>query len=409
MKIHRRQFVGSLAASLVSVNRLAFAKEQPRVKIDRIELFPVRYPVAGYFKFFTGPHGSSGRPAVIIKVTADDGTVGWGQSVPMPTWSYETLETATIVLRDYYTPAIIGRDPTDISGALAAMDKAIAPGYTTGMPITRAGVDLALHDLTGKLRGQSLAQLWSRQPGGRITLSWTVNVTRLDDAAAVIDDGRRRGYRNFNIKIAPDPEFDIQLAKLVRRAAPNGFLWADANGGYDLAAALAAAPRLADAGVDVLEAPLRPNHISGYQELKKQAALPIVMDEGVISPTEVDEFGKAGMIDGVTMKVSRCGGLLSCKRQIELCLERRLMWLGSGLTDPDISLAASLGLYAAYGLSKPAALNGPQFLTADVLAKPLRIEHDQLYAPTGPGLGVDVDQQKVVDLMQRSGVRKLLQ
>ena len=64
------------------------------MKIDRIELFPLRYPLTGYFKFFTGPHGSLGRAAVVIKITADDGTVGWGESIPIAKWSYETLETA---------------------------------------------------------------------------------------------------------------------------------------------------------------------------------------------------------------------------------------------------------------------------------------------------------------------------
>jgi L-alanine-DL-glutamate epimerase-like enolase superfamily enzyme len=403
VKIHRRQFVAATAATAVSINRLAFAKERASVKIDRIELFPLRYPLTGYFKFFTGPHGSSGRAAVIVKMIADDGTVGWGQSIPIAKWSYETLETATIVLRDYYTPVLIGRDPTDIDGALAAMDKVVAPGFTTGMPITRAGVDLALHDLMGKLSAQSLAQMWGREPGGPITLSWTVNVQKLDDVDRVMEEGRRRGYRNFNIKVAPDAEFDIQLAKRVRHNAPDGFLWADANGGYDRATALKVARRLADAGVDVLEAPLRPNQISGYQALKRQAALPILMDEGVISPTDLDEFYKAGMMDGVAMKPARCGGLRSNKRQIELCIEHGLMWLGSGLTDPDISLAATLALYGAYGLAKPAALNGPQFLTADVLAKPLRIEKDQAFIPMGPGLGVEVDEQKIADLMKRTG------
>lgn len=179
-------------------------------------------------------------------------------------------------------------------------------------------------------------------------------------------------------------------------------MWADANGGYTPEAALAAAPRLKAAGVDVLEAPLRPNQISGYRALVKLAALPILMDEGVISPTDLDEFDKLGMLNGVAMKPARCGGLLSNKMQIELCIRRNRMWLGSGLTDPDISLAASLGLYAAYGLKHPAALNGPQFLAADVLKTPLKIERDQAFAPEGPGLGIDVDENKVADLVNRS-------
>ena len=378
------------------------------MKIERIDLFPMRYPLTGYFKFFAGPEGATGRPAIAVKITADDGTVGWGQSIPIARWSYETLETATVALREYYIPALIGRDPTDIDGALEAMDHAVAAGFSTGNPLTRAGLDLALHDLTGKLRQQSLAEMWGRQPGGPITLSWTVNVQSLRDVDALMEAGRRRGYRHFNIKVAPDIDFDVELARRVRGNAADGFLWADANGGYTPAEALQAAPRLADAGVDVLEAPLRPNQIRGYQALKKQAALPIVMDEGVVSPTDLEEFCQTGMMDGVAMKPARCGGLRSNQRQIEWCLEHDLLWLGSGLTDPDISLAATIALYSAYGLSQPAALNGPQFITADVLAQPLRIDGDQAYVPTGPGLGVEVDEQKVIDLMRRSGGDRLL-
>jgi L-alanine-DL-glutamate epimerase-like enolase superfamily enzyme len=404
MKVSRRAFVKTAAAgAAIGSLPVSWAQAAGRsVKIDRIDVFPMRYPMTGYFKFFTGPHGSAGRAAVIVKITADDGTVGWGQSVPIAKWSYETLETATIVLRDYYAPVLIDRDPTDIVGAHAAMSAAVAPGFSTGMPISRAGIDIALHDLTGKLRGQSLAEMWGRPRGGPLLLSWTVNVKQIEDAERVMGEGRERGYRHFNIKVAPDPTFDVQLAREVRRLAPESFLWADANGGYDPETALAAAPKLADAGVDVLEAPLRPNRIRGYQALRKQGALPILMDEGVIDPTDLEEFHALGMIDGVAMKPARCGGLASNDRQIELCIENDLMWLGSGLTDPDISFAATLALYGAYDLKKPAALNGPQFLTEDVLAEPIRVADGRAEVPDGPGLGIEVDEAKVIDLMQRS-------
>jgi L-alanine-DL-glutamate epimerase-like enolase superfamily enzyme len=380
-----------------------------KARIERIDLFPVLYPTAGYFKFFTGSRGGQGRAAVIVKITADNGTAGWGQAVPISQWSYETWETAAIVLRDYYAPVLIGRDPADIDGAHADMDKAVAPGFTTGMPISRAGIDLALHDLAGKLSGKSLAAMWGRSPGKSVTLSWTVNVTRLDDVGKVMEEGKKRGYRHFNIKVAPDPEFDASLAGEVRRLAPETFLWADANGGYDIDSALRAAPKLADSGVDVLEAPLRPNRISGYQALKKQGALPILMDEGVISAVELEEFIRLGMLDGLAIKHARCGGLAPARRQIEICEGHGLIWLGSGLTDPDISLAAALNLFGAYCLKKPAALNGPQFLKVDVLKKPLQIEGGEARVPEGPGLGIDVDEQRVIELMKRSGGDELLQ
>ena len=409
--MRRREFLagaGATAAAALGFPRFPGAGVSDKTKISGIDLFPVVYPTAGYFKFFAGPRGSAGRAAVIVKITTDNGTNGWGQSVPMPTWSYETLETSVAVLREYFAPALIGRDPADIEGTHAAMDKAIAPGFTTGMPISRAGIDIALHDLTGKLQGKSLAALWGKPSGGSIPLSWTVNVTDLDNIGRVMEEGKKLGYRHFNIKVAPNPDFDVSLAREVRRLAPKSFLWADANGGYDLETALRAASLLADSGVDVLEAPLRPNRISGYQALKKQGALPILMDEGVMSPTDLEEFSRLSRLDGVAMKPARCGGLASCRRQIEMCLEHGLIWLGSGLTDPDISLAASLCLYGAYGLKKPAALNGPQFLTADVLKKPLRIENGFAHVPTGLGLGIEVDEEKAIDLMNRTGGNRLL-
>lgn len=404
-RLTRRRFLVGSAAATLGGAAVAHAKP-PGVKIDRIDVFSTRYPTVGYFKFFEGPGGSYGRAAVILKITADDGTVGWGQSVPVARWSYETLATSSIVLCNYLAPTLIGRDPTDIPGAHQAMNKALAPSFTTGMPITRAGLDLALHDLAGKLTGRSLAAMWGRPRGGPLRLSWTINARSLDEVDKLVAAGRKRGYRNFNIKIAPDPKFDLQLAARVRKLVPDGFLWADANGGYDPATALQVAPKLADAGVDVLESPIRPNRLSGYQALKKQGALPILMDEGVVSPVELREFIRLKMLDGVAMKPSRCGGLLSARRQIEILQKAGLMWLGSGLCDPDISLAATLGLFGAFGLKKPAALNAPQFLTADVLAKPLKITRDTVQVPTGPGLGIEVDEVKVMELVKRTGTPK---
>ncbi len=393
--------VGATAAASAA-GGAALAGAAGRARIAGVEVFPLRYPMTGYFKFFTGPHGGAGRAAAIVKITADDGTVGWGQSVPIAKWSYETLETVTIVLRDYFAPVLVGRDPADIAGAHAAMGKAVAPGFSTGMPMARAGVDLALHDLAGKLASKPLHAMWGLPRGGPLTLSWTVNARSLDEAETVLAAGWEKGYRNFNIKVGPDPSYDAKLARVVRKAAPKGFLWADANGGYDVPAAKVAAGKLADAGVDVLEAPLRPNRISAYQALRKLKALPILMDEGVVSPVELAEFIRLGMLDGVAMKPPRCGGLASNKRQIEIINDAGLMWLGSGLTDPDISLAATVGLYAAFGLKKPAALNGPQFLTADVLDKPLAVRDGRIALPEGPGLGVNVDEAKVRELVQRT-------
>ena len=403
----RRKFLGTPGASAAALALpwLVRADGLTKVKIAKVESLPISYPVVGRFKFFEGPAGRPlGRPAVVVKITADNGAVGWGQSVPTPRWSYETLETVHSTLTNYLTPELIGHDPFDIDGIHSAMNRAIAPSFSTGQPICKAGIDLALFDLTGKLLKQSAAQ--RLRPSGktraRLTLSWTINPRTLDEVEPLIAQGRARGYQHFNVKVAPDPKFDVELCRLVKRLAPDGFLWADANGGYDEETALAVAPKLADIGVPVLEQPLPANRLTGYRRLKKQGALPIIMDEGIVSSVELEEFIKLELLDGVAMKPARCGGITEARRQIEIVQRNGLKFLGSGLTDPDISLAASLALYGAYDLEHPAALNGPQFLSSSILKKPFEVKNGELAVPTGHGLGVEVDEAKLRELLVKN-------
>ncbi len=377
----RRCFLGAAGAALRAAT--------PRIR--SIEVFSAPYPVAGFFKFFTKPE----RPSVLVKITLEDGAAGWGQSVPVPTWSYESLESALSTLREYLSPALIGHNPLDIAGAHALMRKAISPSFSTGMPITKAGIDLALHDLAGQLAGRRIHEIWGQSALDRITLSWTINVRSIEETEKSVEEGRAAGYRNFNMKIAPDPKFDVELCKRVRNLAPDAFLWVDANGGYELADALWVAPRLANIGVNVFEQPIPANRLTGFRELRRQRALPILMDEGVVSSVELMEFIQLGLLDGVAMKPARTAGLWDAKRQVEILRDAGLMFLGSGLTDPDVSLAASLQLYAAYGLKYPAALNGPQFLRKSYLRSPIEVKDGAALVPKGTGLGVTVDEDAV--------------
>ncbi len=405
VKQTRRHFLHTCANGLsgLAVGTGLLAQEVPKkLAIERIELFPVRFPTVMRFKFLESPKGATGRASVMIKVTADDGTVGWGESIPSQRWSYETLESALSTLDHYLIPVLIGMDPFDLDAIHAAMNREIGPGFSTGAPITKAGIDIALHDLMGKALGRNLAELWDRTTPDVLTLSWTLNPVTLDDLEPLIEKGQAHGFRHFNVKVGPDPGFDVEMCRIVKRLVPDGFLWGDANGGYDLETALEVAPKYADLGMDVFEQPIPSNHLTGYQALKRQGALPIIMDEGVVSPEDLTEFIALGCCDGAAMKPCRCGGLVSARRQIEILQDKGLMFLGSGLTEPDISLAASLILYGAYGLNYPAALNGPQFLGASVIADPFKPVDGTVNIPKGPGLGIQVDESALTELVEQS-------
>jgi muconate cycloisomerase len=98
------------------------------------------------------------------------------------------------------------------------------------------------------------------------------------------------------------------------------------------------------------------------------------------------------------MKPARVGGLGPQRRIIEIVQDAGLMFLGSGLTDPDIGFAASVQVYAAYGLRYPAALNGPQFLDATIASSGVIVEGGHALVPIGAGLGVEVDEGRLASL-----------
>jgi muconate cycloisomerase len=357
--------------------------------IRSIELARLDYALVGDFKFFK----SGRRPSLLVRLTDDAGTQGCGQSVPVESWSYETAESVESTLEHYLAPALLGADPSDLADVHARMERAIRPSFSVGQPLAKAAVDLACYDLWGRQAARPVCELLGRKSDEEIKLSWTVNAASLEAARAQLERGRAAGYDSFNVKIGPPqtPEYDRQLVRAVRDFAPRGFHWADANTGYELAGALRMARELAEAGFRALESPLPPNRIRDYQALKQQGALPILMDEGIVSPVEAEEFAALGMMDGIAMKVARCGGLWHAARIVEMLRERSLELFASGLTDPDLSLAASIHLFAAADLKRPAALNGPQFLEGrGVTDARLRAAGDLMKVPSAPGLGIEV-------------------
>lgn len=365
-------------------------------RITKIEIGRFDYAVVGEFKFFKpGPDGRVTRPSVLARLTDENGVEGWGQAVPVPSWTYETVESVLTTLEFYLAEVVLGRDPADFAGLHAAMNTAIRPAFSVGQPLCKAAFDFACHDLAGKQRGVPAWKLFGAPATAReaLTLSWTVASPKMETIERQLAEGRARGYRNFNIKVgAPQSaEYDLELARKVRAFAPGSFLWADANTGYTPEQALAIAPKLRAAGVDVLESPLPPTQIRGYQALKKQAALPILMDEGIVGPEVAEEFIALGMMDGIAMKPARNAGLWPSVQIVNQLRARNLMVLGSGLTDPDFSLAGAAQLFAWSGITQPCALNGPQFLGDTLLGIGVKPAGDRFTLPTAPGLGVTPD------------------
>jgi L-alanine-DL-glutamate epimerase-like enolase superfamily enzyme len=376
-------------------------------RITRVDIRRYDYPLLGEFKFFK----SGARPSILVRLTDANGVEGWGQSVPVETWTYETVESVETTLRLYLAPAILGADPSDLADVHARMERAIRPSFSVGQPLCKAGIDLACYDLWGKQTGRSVSELLGGAKKSEVTLSWTVQSPTIAGAEELLRQGSALGYKDFNIKVGSPqtPAYDLELVRTVMDFAPKGFHWADANTTYDLDTAMMLAPKFADLGLKGLESPLPPNRIRAYQTLKRQGALPILMDEGIVSPVEAAEFIALDMFDGIAMKVARCGGLWSAARIAQLLQENDLLLFASGLTDPELSMAATAHFFAAAGLEFPAAVNGPQYLvdrgTKDAA---FRARGNVMTVPRGAGLGIELPAEVKASMTTVAEVREAL-
>lgn len=368
------------------------------MQIRSIEAFPIRLPLKQVLTLARGVSRTieEGKQIVLVKITGEDGTVGWGEAGPSRRWSAETIHSAYTTIVHYLTPVLIGRDAFDLAGAHRAMDKELAPGLDPGQPVAKAAIDLALHDLIGKSLGISLQSYFGNKSTDRVRLAYLVSAPGPDETRAVVERGLAEGYRDFKVKVGSNLETDIaNLEITMDLAGDGGKVWPDANQGYTLAEALRAARAFDAMGVEIFEQPVPMNDIYGMKKLLSATSMTIALDEATMGLPFVIELLRREAIEGVVIKVNKCGGLYYARQLCDLAKNAGMVLIGSGLMDAPIGFAASTHLFAAYGITFPVDLNGPQHIAEDYLAEPLPIALPYAMVPDAPGHGCVVDEDKV--------------
>lgn len=368
------------------------------MKIVGVDLVALRLPLR---RVLTLPRGASrtldeGKRLVLVRVQSDDGHVGWGEASPSRRWSAETLESATTSLEHYLVPAVIGHDPRDLADLHAAMDRELAPGFDRGQPIAKAALDFACHDLVARADGVPVVTLIGGPKTTEISLSYLVSAAAVDEAVRQVVDARAEGYSAFKVKVGGHAAaHDVDVVRAVVDAAAGGTVWADANQGYDVAEACAAARAFERLGVPVFEQPLPATDWRGLAEVRRSTAMKVAIDEAAMSLPVIAEMLRRELADAVVIKVAKLGGLHHARAVVDLCRDAGVMLLGSGLMDAPITLAAGLHAFAAAGITFPCDLNGPQFLSEDYLADPMPIVDGALAVPDRPGLGWAPDPKRI--------------
>jgi hypothetical protein len=180
------------------------------VEIVAVERIVLDLPAKAVFMLAGGLMSHPGAPAprVLTRVTGSNGVVGWGESTPSPTWSYETVETIYWTSKRYLARVAVGWPAWDLDGLNRAFDRAIMPGISIGQPIARAGVDEAVHDLLARSLDVLLYRLLGGKRKDTIELGWIVSSDRSDAGAELAREGLEKGFRAFKVKIGIHGEKD---------------------------------------------------------------------------------------------------------------------------------------------------------------------------------------------------------
>ena len=364
-------------------------------KIAHVDVYPIAVGMKDIFNIGTGFVGDPGSAGdhVFVKLTTDDGYVGWGEQRALPSWSYETTESITTTVRHHIAPLLLGRDPLNLNQIQESIYQTLKPAVSNGHPFAKAAVDIALHDLQGKILEVPLHTLFGGKRHDTLRLCYALS----------IDTPEIMGLKAkalapcscFKVKVAGTPAEDEERLRAVHEAAPDAKLWIDANQSYTPTNALELLKRVADVReIYCMEQPVASQDWFGMKRVREDASIPIAIDEGCFTYFDLAKIARLECADAVVLKVCKSGGLNACLKSVPIAEANSLELLGSGLTEAGIGFIASVHLFSTLDLVLPAELNAPAFLETMAVSG-IHIHDHVVTVPDGPGLGVTPDEDYI--------------
>jgi L-alanine-DL-glutamate epimerase-like enolase superfamily enzyme len=360
------------------------------VKIKRIEPIAVSLPM----KKPVFMAGVEIRQAdnVLIRLEADNGVVGWGEAASAPTMTGETVESM-MAAAAYLAPALIGRPADDIAGALAAM-----AGRMYGNSAAKAAIEMALHDLVGRATNRPAHALLGGKRRSRIALLGVISNGEL--AADLRDAGNKKaaGFRAFKIKVGIDtPLIDGERTRRVcELLGPDLLISSDANQGWSAEEAVQYARTVAGSGLTFFEQPVLADDIAGMAAIAAAADCAIGADESIHGLEDIRRHHERKAARGVSLKTIKLGGMRGVMAAGLLC-DQLGMAVNVSCKTGESSLAGAAGVHLAAALPQITwgLTLSHEGLADDVTARPIRVEHGHVEVSDRPGLGIDVDEDRV--------------
>lgn len=353
------------------------------MKLDAITLNHLRMPLVSPFETSFGR--SIHRECILISIQSG-GLTGYGECVADfdPGYSYETTGTAWHILKDFISPFLFSKEITGVE------EFQHRGGAIRGHNLAKAGMEMALWDLRGKMEARSLKEMLS---GEHAAVQVGVSVGLQSSPKALVEAVEKyiqSGYGRVKIKIKPGRDVEDTVA--VRSAFPDLILQVDANSAYTLSTWEALKP-LDLLHLLLIEQPLNEDDIWDHAKIQKQLRTPICLDESIISPRHARYALEMKACQIINIKAGRVGGLSNAVAIHDLCRQQGVpVWCG-GMLETGVGRASNLALASLPGFTLPGDISASnRYYIEDITHETFSLNPDStINVPSSPGLGVTVN------------------
>jgi L-alanine-DL-glutamate epimerase-like enolase superfamily enzyme len=320
-------------------------------------------------RFTIARGGASVHRVVWVRLADADGLEGWGEAAPSRYYG-ETADTVRAALG--VIEPVLPPGPFELENADAAMLR-LLPGDASA----RVAVSAALHDLAGKHLQAPLWKLWGLDPARAPRSSFTIGL----DTPEIVKEKVRAAAPYPILKIKVGTPDDEAILRAVREVTDKP-LRVDANAGWSAKQAVARLPLLEELGVELLEQPVAPDDLEGLAAVHRSSRLPIVADEACRTAADIPPL--AGAVDGINIKLAKCGSLREALRMVAVARAHRLTVMVGCMIETSLGITAAAHLAP---LADLVDLDGAALLERDPF-RGASIDGGNVTLPAGPGLGV---------------------
>jgi L-alanine-DL-glutamate epimerase-like enolase superfamily enzyme len=360
--------------------------------ISSIDVIPIRLPLREPFVIAYATYADV--LSVLVRIRTRDGGEGWGEATPDPNVTGETWGGVAETLRRDLAPALLGRDARDREAALLALDARVE-----GAPAAKAALDIALHDLVAREAGIPLWQLLGGRAREALQISRVISMAEPEAMAAAAARHVAAGFHTVKAKVgdAEHPQLDARRVAAVREAVgPDVAIKVDVNQGWRTPGVAITAIRAMSPSLPAyIEQPVVWWDLEGLAEVRRQTGAIVMVDEGCHGPRDMLRVVALRAADLVNIKLMKTGGLLNAMK-LNAIAETAGVAAQIG-TMVESSIASAAGLHTAIAMHnvKTVEMGGPLMLTEDLGDARAWYQHDRVDVPAGPGLGIEVDVDRV--------------